>query len=204
MKKTLLFVLILLVTSTLLFFLYQKNNSSSGRAYQIGDRLDSLNHVVVYYNGGMGNVSGRNTSPDGYNIGLRYQCVEFVKRYYYEYYKHKMPNAYGNAIDFFNKALKDGELNVDRDLIQYTNPSKSKPQIGDLIIMDATWTNEYGHVVIVSKVTEDEVEIIQQNAGNPDHPRDVFDLELNDGLWKIDHSRILGWLRMRKSGSVAY
>lgn len=32
---------------------------------------------------------------------------------------------------------------------------------------------------------------------NPDHPRDVFDLELNDGLWEIDHSRILGWLWMR-------
>lgn len=120
-----------------------------------------------------------------------------MKRYYYEYYKHKMPNAYGNAIDFFNTTLKDGELNTDRDLIQYTNPSKKKPQIGDLIIMDATWTNEYGHVVIVSGVTDDKVEIIQQNAGNPDHPRDVYDLELNDGLWEIDNSRILGWLRMK-------
>lgn len=198
MKKALIIFLTISVTSMLIVFLYGRNKTNaSGRTYQIGDRLDSLNHVVVYYNGSMGNVNGRNTSPDGYNIGLKYQCVEFVKRYYYEYYKHKMPNAYGNAIDFFNKELKDGELNKDRDLIQYSNPSKSKPQIGDLIIMDATWTNEYGHVVIVSNVTDDEVEIIQQNAGNPDHPRDVFDLELNDGLWEIDHSRILGWLRMR-------
>ena len=196
MKKILLLCFILIATSALVLFLYKKNEQPS-RTYVIGERLDSLNHVVVYYNGGMGNVSGRNTAPDGYNIGLRYQCVEFVKRYYYEYYKHKMPNAYGNAIDFFNKTLKDGELNADRDLIQYTNPSKSKPQVGDLIIMDATWTNEYGHVVIVSGVTDDEIEIIQQNAGNPDHPRDVYDLELNDGLWEIDNSRILGWLRMK-------
>ncbi len=196
MKKALFLFLSLIATSTLVFFLYKKNQIPSHN-YQIGDRLDSLNNVVVYYNGGMGNVSGRNTSPDGYNIGLKYQCVEFVKRYYYEYYKHKMPNAYGNAIDFFNKALKDGELNPDRNLIQYTNPSKSKPEVGDLIIMDATFSNEYGHVVIVSGVTANEVEIIQQNAGNPDHPRDVFDLELNDGLWEIDHSRILGWLRMK-------
>lgn len=196
MKKAFLLFVILIVTSALVLFLYRKNEQPS-RTYVVGDRLDSLNHVVVYYNGGMGNVSGRNTSPDGYNIGLKYQCVEFVKRYYYEYYKHKMPNAYGNAIDFFNKTLKDGELNADRNLIQYTNPSKSKPQPGDLIIMDATWTNEYGHVVIVSGVSDDEVEIIQQNAGNPDHPRDVYDLELNDGLWEIDHSRILGWLRMK-------
>lgn len=196
MKKILLICILILGTGAMVFFLYKKNEKPS-RAYAIGDRLDSLNHVIVYYNGGMGNVSERNTSPDGYNIGLKYQCVEFVKRYYYQFYKHKMPNAYGNAIDFFNKDLKDGELNTDRDLIQYTNPSKSKPQVGDLIIMDATWTNEYGHVVIVSNVTEDEVEIIQQNAGNPDHPRDLFDLELNDALWEIDHSRILGWLRMK-------
>lgn len=198
MKKVLTISLVIIATTLLVVFLYRRNKTdASGRTYQIGDRLDSLNNVVVYYNGGMGNVSGRNTSPDGYNIGLKYQCVEFVKRYYYEYYKHKMPNAYGNPIDFFNKELKDGELNKDRGLIQYTNPSKSKPQVGDLIIMDATWTNEYGHVVIVSNVTDDEVEIIQQNAGNPDHPRELFDLELNDGLWEIDHSRILGWLRMR-------
>jgi surface antigen len=196
MKKTVFFFLILIATGLLAFFLYSKNEAPS-RTYAIGERLDSLNHVVVYYNGGMGNVSGRNTSPDGYNIGLKYQCVEFVKRYYYQHYKHKMPNAYGNAIDFFNKALKDGELNPDRDLIQYTNPGKSKPEVGDLIVMDATFTNEYGHVVIVSKVTVDEVEIIQQNAGNPDHPREVFDFELHDGLWEIDHSRILGWLRMK-------
>lgn len=197
MKKTFYFLIIITGITLLVFSLYQWNEHHPKHTYQIGDRLDSLNNVVVYYNGGMGNVSGRNTSPDGYNIGLKYQCVEFVKRYYYEHYKHKMPNAYGNAIDFFNKELKDGELNKDRDLIQYTNPSKSKPQVGDLIIMDATWTNEYGHVVIVSNVTEDEVEIIQQNAGNPDHPRDIFDLELTDGLWEIDHSRILGWLRMK-------
>ncbi|MGV3612814.1 MAG: CHAP domain-containing protein [Fluviicola sp.] len=196
MKKRI-FFLVLAATSLPVFFACQGNQSASGRTYEVGDRLDSLNHVVVYYNSGMGNVSGRNTSPDGYNIGLKYQCVEFVKRYYYEYYQHKMPNAYGNAIDFFNKSLKDGELNKDRDLIQYTNPSKSKPQVGDLIIMDATWSNEYGHVVIVSKVTEDEVEIIQQNAGNPDHPRAIYDLEFDDGIWEIDHSRILGWLRMR-------
>lgn len=46
-----------------------------------GAPLDSLNGVVVYYNDGMGAVHGRNT-VDGYNVGLKYQCVEFVKRYY--------------------------------------------------------------------------------------------------------------------------
>lgn len=70
MKKILLLFFILIATSALVLFLYRKNEQSS-RTYEIGERLDSLNHVVVYYNGGMGNISGRNTAPDGYNIGLK-------------------------------------------------------------------------------------------------------------------------------------
>ncbi|MCR5077115.1 MAG: CHAP domain-containing protein, partial [Prevotella sp.] len=47
-----------------------------------GVAVDSLDGVYVYYNGGVSQSSGRNTI-DGYNVGIRYQCVEFVKRYYY-------------------------------------------------------------------------------------------------------------------------
>ncbi len=48
---------------------------------EIGQEIDQLNGVQVYYNGGVDTVTGRNTTPDGYNLGLKYQCVEFVKRY---------------------------------------------------------------------------------------------------------------------------
>ena len=64
---------------------------------EVGQKMDSLNGVFVYFNGGVSNVNGRNTSPDGYNIGLKWQCVEFVKRYYFEKLNHKMPDAFGNA-----------------------------------------------------------------------------------------------------------
>ncbi len=72
-------------------------------SFSIGKTLDSFNNVAVYYNGSVENIVERNTTPDGYNLGLKYQCVEFVKRYYYEYYHHKMPDSYGNAIDFYDK-----------------------------------------------------------------------------------------------------
>jgi len=39
-----------------------------------GAPLDSLHGVIVYHNGSMSNVSGRNV-VEGYNVGLRYQCV---------------------------------------------------------------------------------------------------------------------------------
>ena len=56
--------------------------------YSVGQRIDSLNGVFVYYNGSVSNVSGRNKASDGYNLGMKYQCVEFVKRYYLEYLNH--------------------------------------------------------------------------------------------------------------------
>lgn len=162
---------------------------------EVGDRVDSLNGVVVYYNGSVGHVLNRNTSADGYNIGLRYQCVEFVKRYYYEHLNHKMPNSYGHAKDFFVPGLADGEMSTERNLIQYTNFSASKPAESDLVIYDVTNINIYGHVAIISKVTENEVEIIQQNPGESGSSRETYKLTQTDGQWKIENDEIMGWLR---------
>ncbi|HRC33549.1 MAG TPA: CHAP domain-containing protein, partial [Bacteroidia bacterium] len=142
-------------------------------------------------------IGKRNVSTDGYNIGMQYQCVEFVKRYYYEYYHHKMPDSYGNAKDFFDNTLADGVYNGNRDLLQYRNSSKAKPQQGDLVIMDATRFNPYGHVAIVSNVTNNSVEIIQQNPGPAALSRVKYDLQYRKNLWRIDNARILGWLRVK-------
>ncbi|HUM98523.1 MAG TPA: CHAP domain-containing protein [Chitinophagaceae bacterium] len=163
--------------------------------YSVGQRIDSLNGVFVYYNGSVSNVSGRNKASDGYNLGMKYQCVEFVKRYYYEYLKHKMPNSFGNAIDFFDRDIGDGQYNKNRDLIQYTNPGKAKPKPDDLLIYSATKSNKYGHVAIVSKGSENEIEIIQQNPGRFAKSRETYKLENNGGEWIIKNKRILGWLR---------
>ena len=76
----------------------------------VGAPLDTLDGVLVHHNGGMNNVSGRNM-VDGYNVGLKYQCVEFVKRYYLEHFNHRMPNSYGHAKDFFDPAIADGMMN---------------------------------------------------------------------------------------------
>ena len=46
--------------------------------YFVGQKLDSLNGVYVFYNGGVAHTGERNLGADGYNIGLKYQCVEFV------------------------------------------------------------------------------------------------------------------------------
>jgi hypothetical protein len=194
-KKISLLVISVLALCYAVLKVVKKVNLNSD--YEIGQVLDSLNGVKVYYNGGVDHVLERNVTKDNYNLGLKYQCVEFVKRYYYEHLNHKMPDAYGHAKDFFDPKIKDGELNPKRDLIQYTNPGKSKPQVGDLVIFSGSVLNRFGHVAIMSKVSEDEVEIIQQNPGPFSSSREVFALKNQDSKFKIENSRLLGWLRKK-------
>lgn len=170
-------------------------NINPNPKYTVGQKLDSLNGVYVYYNGGVSHTGARNLSEDGYNLGLEYQCVEFVKRYYYQHYKHKMPDSYGNAKDFFDPLVKDGELNKKRNLLQFTNPGTSKPQVGDLLIFDGHTGNPYGHVAIVSALTESHIEIIQQNPGPFASSRVKIPYTFVNNTYTIDSDRLLGWLR---------
>ncbi|MCF8332043.1 MAG: CHAP domain-containing protein [Bacteroidales bacterium] len=171
------------------------NPEKVSKNYKIGQVVDSLNNVYVYYNGKIGHVSGRNLASDGYNLGLKYQCVEFVKRYYYEHLNHKMPNSYGHAKDFFEPLVADGQINPERNLIQYHNPGSSMPKVNDLIVFKGTTFNKYGHVAIISKVLNDQIEIIQQNPGPLAHSRRNIDLFKKGRKWKIDNHLVLGWLR---------
>jgi len=164
--------------------------------HTVGEVIDMYNGVEVYYNGEVDNVSGRNIQ-DNYNIGLKYQCVEFVKRYYYQVFKHKMPDSYGHAVSFFDKRLSDGQINTKRGLIQYGNPSRVKPAANDILVYEGTLINPYGHVSIVINVTDDEIEIIQQNPGPFKPTREKMKIERNNGLWEIKESRVLGRLRKK-------
>ena len=161
----------------------------------IGDSIDSFNNVPVYYNGSFNNNFGRNITSDNYNLGLKYQCVEFVKRYYYKHLNHRMPDTYGHAKDFFDSELKDSQINKKRNLIQYTNPSIKKPQIDDIVIFSSTKFNKFGHVAIITKVGKRRIEIIQQNSGLFGRSRIKLPLEFSDGKWEIKNSRVMGRLR---------
>ena len=92
--------------------------------------------------------------------------------------------------------VKDGYWNQEARLTQYHNPSKEKPEVGDLIIIEGTILDQNGHVAIVSKVTDNKVEIIQQNPGPKTASRITYRLKkTRNGLYKIKHKQLLGWLR---------
>jgi surface antigen len=194
-KKFKILFIFLFLSSTAYYFSTRIDFNTSRT---IGEVVDRYNGVDVYYNGGVNQTLGRNRAMDGYNIGIRYQCVEFVKRYYFEHLSHKMPDTYGHAKDFFENSLTDGQYNKRRGLIQYRNSSFIKPQKDDIVVFSAWLFNPYGHVAIISKVENGEVEVIQQNPSPFGQSREVFKLSYVKDRWKIEHSRLLGWLRMKK------
>jgi surface antigen len=147
-----------------------------------GAVLDSLNGVYVYNSKGSGKRGKRrHKTEDGYNLGLKWQCVEFVKRYYYEHFGHKMPKDRGHAKSFFNKRLKDGEFNKDRGLYQFSCYSVHKPKVNEIIVF--TNKGNYGHVAIISSVEEDRIEITEQNSSMT--RREYWLERTEEGKWHI-------------------
>jgi surface antigen len=148
--------------------------------------------VEVYFNGeDYTENHGKSYSKDGYYYGYKWQCVEFIKRYFYDAKGHKMPDIYGNAKDFYDENVEHGKLNEKRGLVQYKNGEGEKPKTGDLIVFTDT---TYGHVVIVTEVTDKYIEVIQQNMGKSS--RDRFDLNYKYGKYHVGGKRVpAGWLR---------
>lgn len=168
---------------------------SPKKEYKIGDIVDTFNGVPIYYNGSILNVTERNVAADGYNLGLKYQCVEFVKRYYYQAFKHKMPDSYGDAKDFFDKKIPDGGLNPKRNLLQFKNFGKYQPLPNDIIVWKGNQFNPYGHVAIVSDTHQYSIEIVQQNPGPGAPARAELPLVYYEGKWKVCALDVMGWLR---------
>lgn len=173
-------------------FAQQQRNLSTYEP-NVGDIIDRFNNIEVYYNGDVKNVLGRNTSYDGYNMGLLFQCVEYVKRYYYYRYEHKMPDAYGHAKDFFDKSLPDRMFNEKRGLYQFKNGSEYRPLPGDILVFDGTSKNPFGHAGIITVSKGSKCEIIQQNTGKK--TREVFMVNKIDERYYVSDPDVLGWLR---------
>jgi hypothetical protein len=130
-----------------------------------GDSLGSFNGVTAYYNsGGINSCGNRHWSSDGaYSFGFKWQCVEFIRRYYYEALNYKMPNRWGNASDYFIENIPSGSMNTERGLVQYHN-GNIMPQINDLLIFQ-NMAGGLGHVSIVTNVTDSRISTIAQNIG---------------------------------------
>jgi len=159
---------------------------------KVGKVLDTYRGVPVYDNGLLFFRSyGKNYGGDGYYYGQKWQCVEFVKRFYYEAEHHKMPDVMGHAKSFFDESIADGALNPRRGLFQYRNGSTNKPNPDDLMVFTDT---KFGHVAIVTMVNENSLEVIQQNILSG--TRRQFTFVNSNQHYFVTSPRIpAGWLR---------
>ena len=129
-----------------------------------GDSIGSHNGITAYYNDGFNSCgSGRHMSADGYSYGFKWQCVEYVRRYYKDYYNHEM-SRWGNASDYFRNNLAHGAINTERNLTQYKNGNTEKPKEGDILVFQNI-APPYGHVRIVTNVSGNTINVIEQNTG---------------------------------------
>lgn len=196
-KTVLLYIelsLLLLCSSLGIFFFFHnplEQKHLQQQSYQSDQIIDSYKNVPVYYNGpDYTKDHGENFSPDGYYYGLKWQCVEFIKRFYYVEKHVNMPNGFGNAKDFFDPTVPQGGLNKERGLIQFRNGGNMEPKPDDILVFN---NSAYGHVAIVTKVTSDSIEVIQQNEKNS---RQVFKLEQRNHHFFVGTSiKPAGWLR---------
>ncbi|MFQ3671034.1 MAG: CHAP domain-containing protein [Verrucomicrobiia bacterium] len=149
--------------------------------------------MPVYHNGpDIVTSHGRHFAPCGYYYGQKWQCVEFIKRFYFDALGHAFPDVMGHAKDFFDPSVPHGQINHRRALLQFRNGYGVRPQPDDLLVFTE---GTYGHVAIISHVGSRHIEIVQQNILG--QPRAILPLARHGSTWHVgQHHPPAGWLRV--------
>ena len=116
------------------------------------------------------NKGDRSFIFDNVYCGVKWQCVEFVRRWLLIVF-----NISFEEIDMAYMIFKKSKIKfkniLTNQILQYSKNHNSQshnklPKIGTIIVWDRTDNYETGHVAIVSKVTHDYIYISEQNWDN--------------------------------------
>lgn len=201
MRRTLPLVLLIVMISFLAWWKMQKPDAPAAPQADAvwpptHTQVGSYRDIPIYSNGEHVYKShGKHYAEDGYYYGHQWQCVEFIKRFYYLAYAHQMPSVWGHAKDYFDTAIPHGQLNPARGMLQFHNGMDEKPAPDDLLV----WNHEpYGHVAIITKVAKNSITVAQQNIKHA--PTRELPLTYKDKQWLINPSSPpAGWLRIPKN-----
>lgn len=140
------------------FFEIEKENSleeaSCSNRCSSNVKIGEANSIKAYSNGeysGGGGYCGIN-SVNGYTTGYKWQCVEYVVRYFYQKFGKKLAGT-GNANVYYSKASSKG-------LNKAPNGGTDKPQVGNIICSAGGGS---GHVAIIKEVGSNYVKAVHQN-----------------------------------------
>ena len=126
--------------------------STSAGSASWGQEVGSFNGVTAYSNASVYYGSNQFNYLGNKNMGMKWQCVEYVTRYYYKKYGVYLTPT--DAKTYWKKTDK---------LKRAENGSTNKPWVGDIVVStDGT----HGHVAIVREVGDNYIKVIHQNFTN--------------------------------------
>jgi surface antigen len=125
------------------------------RACTTGTVSSSFNGVSAYTNCPIGSATTYGDSYyGGIYVGKKWQCVEYVQRYYKAIYNMNIKPAFGNANTYYTNSNHSTV-----GLQKFVNGSVV-PQVGDILVSTG---GAYGHVAIIRSVSSSSIGIIDQN-----------------------------------------
>jgi len=130
------------------------------------------------------------------------QCVEYVKRFYY--YKMGYSKNDGNVIDansWSGDAWRYWDTYAAKKLLRFANRGNEPPRAGDIIVYNRTQKNSAGHVVIVTSIVGNRVNVIQQNYPWKKASTGSLTMTVKNNTYNIPISNLLGWLRGKNQPS---
>ncbi len=160
-----------------------------------GDPIGEFNSIVAYSNGSWDYNDKHAQNYNYYNgvkTGLEWECVEFINRYYLQYYGENIRGNGGDAKDYYSSA-------EDRGLLAYQNDGTVPPRVGDILVSERGY---YGHVAIVREVYADMIVVIQQNWFQGYGDNEAILLREGNHIYPFGGSKkgsyeVKGWLRIK-------
>ncbi len=118
--------------------------------------------------------------------GIKYECVEFVRRWYAHVFEHTFEDI-KNAVDIFTLRYSTSmKTNKAHPFVRFLNDGQELPEIGDILV----WQGVPGHVAIVSHVSFSSVTVAEQNYSETGY----YTLSVVNN--QILDKNILGWMRL--------
>lgn len=158
-------------------------------AQPFGSYLGQFSRVASYSNGSAGYVSNLSNYVGSVYTGMKWQCVEYVRRYYLSVFNSDLASRYtGNANTWYANAAAMG-------LEQHPNGGTTPPMVGDILCSTGPSLN--GHVAVIKRITGNKIFTAQQNFANDSTDLDKpLTLTVSNGVYTVSgYSGIQGWLR---------
>jgi surface antigen len=156
-------------------------------ASSFGTYVGSYKGVNAYSNGYTSYFSNKLNSYSGYNTGYKWQCCEYVTRFFKAIFNREIRG--GNANTYYSNASA-------KNLKRAPNGGTDKPQTGNILCSAG---GSYGHVAIVREVGSNYIKVIQQNWDNSSSDNSkTLSMKVSNGKYTVSGFSssypVQGWL----------